>query len=560
MSDAVQPVLEISDLSLEFTAAQGGVRALDEVTLQVRPAEIVGLVGESGSGKSVTALCVMQLLAARSHSVTGGRIVLLGRDVLGAGGAQLARMRGAEAAMIFQEPMTSLNPVKRIVELMIEVIRRHRRVSRRAARSIAAELLADAQLSDVERVLRSYPFELSGGMRQRVLIAMAFSCRPKLLIADEPTTALDVTVQAQILDLVREMARKHATAVLFITHDLGVVRQLCSRMYVMQRGRIVESGETGAVLSNPAHAYTRSLLGALPELAEPMQFIATGDEAPTPSLQTADRRTGQVLLEVKNLTVCFDADRGRGKRTVVRDVSFEVREGETVSIIGESGCGKSTLARTVVGLIRPERGSVAYRPSAPTSQDAAGALRREVQMVFQDPRSSLNPRMRVWEIITEPLAVAERLGRAQLREHAQRLAAQVGLTPDQLHRYPDAFSGGQRQRIAIARALSTSPRLLVLDEPTSALDVSIQARILNLLLKLQYELGLSYLFISHDVPVVRHISHRVLVMQSGALVEQGEARQVLEHPRHPYTRQLMEAVPRVTSGRGRLGVHEEQIA
>jgi peptide/nickel transport system ATP-binding protein len=612
MPRALAPVVAVRDLTLEFPTYRGAVQALSGVRLEVGAGEIVGLVGESGCGKSVTAMSMLRLLPRKASRITAGSIVLLGRDVVAASERTLEDLRGKAASMVFQEPMTALNPTIRIGRQITGVIRRHEALSESEAAARAETLLTEMQVPDAGRVMRNYPFELSGGMRQRVLIAMAFACNPEVLIADEPTTALDVTVQAQVLALLRERAAARGTAVLFITHDLAVVAQLCSRVYVMYAGRVVEEGTTEAVLRRPLHPYTRALLGSLPEFAAPkLPLAAIGGSVPNlmqppegcrfrprcplaqrqchtlPPLAAPDAVGGHraacwfverlaheseplaargavvaaapaslaplVVLEGIEVRFPIGADwrgRPRGLVHALNGVDLEIRKGETLGVVGESGCGKSTLAQVIMGLQRPTRGRVVFDGVDLAAGGGAAALRRlrrRFQVVFQDPQASLDPRMRVWRVIAEPLVCAGQ-PRAGLRAQARALAEQVGLRPEQLDRYPHELSGGQRQRVAIARALSMEPDLLVLDEPTSALDVSVQAQILNLLMALQQQLGLTYLFISHNVSVVRHIADRVAVMYLGQVVELGAADEVLEQPRHPYTRTLLAAVPKLGDG------------
>ncbi len=605
------PVVAISDLTLEFATYRGSVRALDRVSLHVGQGEIVGLVGESGCGKSVTAMSVVRLLPPHATRITGGRIVLLGQDVLAASEEGLEDIRGRSASMVFQEPMNALNPTIRIGRQIAQVIRRHEPVSEAEASARAERLLTEMQVPDARRVMRNYPFELSGGMRQRVLIAMAFSCNPKVLIADEPTTALDVTVQAQVLALLRERARERGISVLFITHDLAVVAQLCDRVYVMYAGKVVEEGTTDDVLRRPLHPYTRALLRSLPEFIEPKQKLASipgtvpnlmrppegcrfrprcdfahdaclrepalfgprdaghraacwlldeGIDEPAPSRaatpivpampRVATEAAAGRLLRLEDVHVRFPigADwlgRPHGYVHALNGVDLEVRRGETLGIVGESGCGKSTLGQVAMGLLEPSAGRVVFDGVDLWSLDPAGLrrLRRRFQVVFQDPQSSLDPRMPVWKVIAEPFMVGQRHPRSWLKRQAARLGERVGLRTDQLDRYAHEFSGGQRQRIAIARALALEPDLIVLDEPTSALDVSVQAQILNLLMELQQRLGLTYLFVSHNVSVIRHIADRVAVMYLGQVVEEGPATALLGNPAHPYTRALLSAVP-----------------
>ena len=551
-----QPRLSISHLSLAFVGFDSTVAALKDVSITVAAGEIVGLVGESGSGKSVTAMSILKLLPDAKTAYQGA-ISVLGHDVLTASSRELQAMRGGEVAMIFQEPMTALNPVLRAGQQITDVILRHRDMSRAAAETLALGLLKDLHISDPARVMQSYPHELSGGMRQRVMIAMAFSCQPKLIIADEPTTALDVTVQAQILSLLKERAGATRTSVLLISHDLAVVARLCDRVYVMYRGEIVEQGATADVIRRPQHAYTRALLNALPEGKAPKSRLETvaatmrGETAaPVSAIQRSTPTTGGVLFEAQHVTVRYPRGfdvlgRVTGLHTAVDDVSLHLAEGETLSLVGESGSGKTSFAQTLVGLAS-FTGRLIYKGRDLAAQDAA--TRREIQIVFQDPQSSLDPRWPAWRIVTEPLTVAGVKNKADLREQSAALFRSVGLDPASMDRLPHAFSGGQRQRLAIARAFSVQPRLLVLDEPTSALDVSVQAQILNLLLDLQDQHGLSYLFISHNVSVVRHISDRVAVMHEGKVVEEGTASDVLNYPQHAYTRTLMEAVPTLAAG------------
>ncbi len=548
-------VVRIEGLSVAFSGQEPPVEALRNISLRIDAGEIIGLVGESGSGKSVTALTLLQLLPPSKIRIGAhATIDVLGHDVLKMEDRALRDVRGGEVGMIFQEPMTALNPVLRIRKQMMDVVRRHKRMGAAESRDLCLGLLRDMKIADPERVFDAYPHELSGGLRQRVMIAMAFSCRPRLIIADEPTTALDVTVQAQILDLLKERARATRTAVLLISHDLAVVAQLCDRVYVMYRGEIVEEGSTGEVIGKPRHAYTRALLNAVPEGKPWRSRLATVADA-TKAAEAPSMRPASVsprveahkpLLELSEVTVQYPSQfdmlgRAVGFNTAVDCVSLTVNEGETVSLVGESGSGKTSLANALVGLVPLAAGRVLYRGQELGALDAA--TRREIQFVFQDPQSSLDPRWPMWRIVTEPLTVGRRVTRKELRDAAAALCDMVGLDPHTMDRLPHEFSGGQRQRVAIARALSVRPRLLLLDEPTSALDVSIQATILNLLLDLQAAEGLAYLFISHNVTVVRHISDRVAVMHQGRIIETGRAEQVLTAPTQAYSRTLMDAVP-----------------
>ncbi|NKB44456.1 MAG: dipeptide ABC transporter ATP-binding protein [Alphaproteobacteria bacterium] len=553
----VKPVVRIDDLRLEFLSQAGAFEALKGISLEIGEGEIVGVVGESGSGKSVTAMNLLQLLPRTKINVPTGTISVLEHDVRAMDEKQLQHIRGGEVSMIFQEPMTALNPVLRVKDQIDDVILRHKDVTPEEAEEMSLKLLADTKITDPRRVYESFPHELSGGMRQRVMIAMAFSCSPKLIVADEPTTALDVTVQAQILALLKERAQTTGTSVLLITHDLAVVAQLCDRVYVMYKGEFVEKGATKDVIGDPQHVYTRALLNSLPEGKAPKSRLATvaaamiegntGDVIDEPIEQvTRVARTGDTILQIQNAVVRYPKEYNLFGRpitfhTAVDHVSVEIKEGETLALVGESGCGKTSLANAVVGLNRLADGEILYRGKNILDHDPE--TRREIQIVFQDPQSSLDPRWPVWRIMTEPLTVGKSPTKAELRDQAASLCEMVGLEPNQIDRLPHEFSGGQRQRIAVGRALSVRPKLLVLDEPTSALDVSVQAQILNLLLDLQDEHGLTYLFISHDVAVVRHIADKVAVMYQSKVVEAGDSEQVLTAPTHEYTRTLMNAVP-----------------
>ncbi len=536
------PALVIEGLALRFVGHDAVHDALRGVSLSVGAGEIVGVAGESGSGKSITALSVLRLLPPQAQ-LKAARLEVFGRDILSLPAPDLQDVRGAQVAIVFQEPMTALNPVLRIGVQMCDVLLRHTAMTPAEAKALSLDLLRDMKIDDPERVFAAYPHELSGGMRQRVMIAMAFSCRPRLIIADEPTTALDVTVQAQILNLLRARAKATGTAVLLISHDLGVIAQLCDRLYVMHRGEVVEHGPARAVLRGPQHPYTRQLLNALPDGKPPRARLATND-VPAAAARTI-ARDKDPLLKIENVSIRYPARRdvlGRAISftTAVDNVSLDIHDGETVSLVGESGCGKTSLATAVVGLTPLASGRIVHCGS-----EGSDAWRRNVQIVFQDPQGSLDPRWPVWKIITEPVATAGGVTGSELRDRAADLCRRVGLDATMLDRRPHEFSGGQRQRLAIARALSAEPKLLILDEPTSALDVSIQAQILNLLLDLQDEKGLTYLFISHNVAVVRHLSDRVAVMKGGRILEMGETAHVFDAPSHPYTRELIAAVPTV---------------
>jgi len=525
------PLLAIDHLSVRFAGQRQPVDAVVDVSLRLDRNETVALVGESGSGKSVTALSIMQLLPYPTASHPSGSIVFDGTEMMAATPAVLQKIRGDRISMIFQEPMTSLNPLHVVEKQIGETLLLHKGYSREKSRQRILELLDLVGIKNPEQRLQSYPHQLSGGQRQRIMIAMALANEPDILIADEPTTALDVTVQAQILELLESLQQRFHMAVLLITHDLGIVERVADRVYVMQEGKIVENSSTAELFSNPQHEYTRALLSAEPG----DQVLTVADDAP-------------LLLEVQDLRVWFPVKRGLWRRTVshikaVDGASFKLQSGHTLGIVGESGSGKTTLALAVLRLLE-SRGRILFEGQSIDTQPARAlrSLRQKMQIVFQDPFGSLNPRMSIQRIIEEGL-LAHGLG-ANSTEREQRIIQvleDVDMDPEIRHRYPHEFSGGQRQRIAIARALVLKPALMILDEPTSALDRSVQAQILGLLKRLQREYALSYIFISHDLKVVRSISHSLLVMWRGEVVEQGEARAIFTNPEHDYTRSLLQA-------------------
>ncbi|MBR0683154.1 ABC transporter ATP-binding protein [Roseomonas eburnea] len=517
---------------LTVALPEGGDRphAVEDITLSVNPGEIVCVVGESGSGKSITANAVMGLLP-KGLPVKSGRIAFEGQDLLPLSPEAMRRLRGARLAMIFQEPMTALNPVMRVGDQIAEAMRVHG-AGRDAAKRVP-ELLAAVNLPDPAATARSYPFRLSGGQRQRVMIAMALALEPSLLIADEPTTALDVTTQMQILRLVREIQSRRGTGVMFITHDFGVVAEIADRVAVMQKGRIVEQGPASEVLNNPRHDYTRALIAAVPH----------GN--PAAPQQAAP---GPLVLETKGVEKTYRRPGGWfGAKPVVKavhDADFVLRKGETLGLVGESGSGKSTLARCVVRLVEPEKGEIIFEGEdlRPLSRGDWKPYRKKIQMVFQDPFASLNPRRTVGDIIAEG-PVTHGVERVDALARARELLRLVQLDPGAMDRYPHEFSGGQRQRIGIARALAMEPELLIADEPVSALDVSVQAQVLALLADIRERLGLTMLFITHDLRVAAQVCDRIAVMQRGAIVEQGPTREVFGNPKHLYTRQLLDSIP-----------------
>jgi len=555
-------VLTVDNLSVSFQHERERIRAVNDLSLTVRQGETLAIVGESGSGKSVTSLALMRLIEQGGGTIDSGSIWLRRRnqqrvDLTTLSSGQMREIRGADMAMIFQEPMTSLNPVFPIGEQIAEPVRLHQGKDHRQAMIEAQRMLDLVRIPEAKNILTRYPHQLSGGMRQRVMIAMALSCRPALLIADEPTTALDVTIQAQILQLIRVLQKEMQMGVIFITHDMGVVAEMADRVQVMYRGDVVETGEVGTLFNAPKQPYTRALLAAVPKLGAmtgrplPQKFPLVGEEESEIVLpQDTVRSDGPPLLQVRDLVTRFDIRSGilnRVTRRVhaVEKVSFDLRRGETLALVGESGCGKSTTGRSLLRLVESQGGTITFdgKRIDLLKGSALSHLRRDIQFIFQDPYASLDPRLTVGFSIMEPLLVH---GIATRREAEGRVAAlleRVGLLPEHAQRYPHEFSGGQRQRICIARALALNPKVVVADESVSALDVSIQAQIVNLMLDLQREYGIAFLFISHDMAVVERISHRVAVMYLGQIVEIGPRQAVFEHPQHPYTRKLMAAVP-----------------
>ncbi|MCJ8140847.1 ABC transporter ATP-binding protein [Falsirhodobacter halotolerans] len=553
------PVLSVRNLTTSFKTYEGWKTVVRDVSFDVMPGETVAVVGESGSGKSVTSLSILGLLEAGKSKVDGD-ILLNGRNLNGLPDAEMRNIRGNEIAMIFQEPMTSLNPVFTVGRQIGEVLTRHRNMSKAEVRAETLRLMERVRIPNAQGRIDEYPHQFSGGMRQRVMIAMALASRPKLLIADEPTTALDVTIQGQILDLIKELQAEQGMAVLFITHDMGVVAEIADRTVVMFRGDCVEAGPTDRIFADATHPYTRALLSAVPKLgsmtgqAWPLRFpkvdMATGVITPLPPVEDTVGPRSTPILSVRNLVTRFDVGGdllGRPTEAVhaVEGVSFDLFQGETLSLVGESGCGKSTTGRSILRLIEPRGGDVTLDGHDVRTLGPADLrrMRRAGQMIFQDPFSSLNPRMTVAQTVAEPLLhhriATPRTARVQVAE----LLDQVGLSPQMMDRYPHEFSGGQRQRIAIARVLGLNPKVIVADESVSALDVSIKAQVCNLLMDLQERLKIAYLFISHDMAVVERVSHRVAVMYMGEIVEIGPREAIFADPRHPYTKRLIAAVP-----------------
>lgn len=553
-----QPIAQIENLRVEFQTKDGPVVGVEDVSFSINSGETVCVVGESGSGKSVSSLSLMRLVEYGGGEIAGGRLIFNRKDDgemdLRAAGPDLMRtIRGNEIGMIFQEPMTALNPVFTVGRQLTEGLRVHKNLTKAQAEERALELLRQVRIPEPEKRLDQYPHELSGGMRQRVVIAIALACEPRLLIADEPTTALDVTIQAEILALMDRLKRETGTAVMFITHDMAVVAQMADRVVVMFRGNKVEEGTVEEIFENPQHPYTKALLAAVPKLGEmrgkaapePMKLLGTDqdDIKPIPG-------TNEPLLAVTGLTTRFPVTGGLLRRVVANvhaaeDISFTINKGQTLSLVGESGCGKSTVGRSLLRLVEPMSGQItlAGKEIMDMSPSELRASRLDMQMIFQDPFASLNPQMQLIDQVAEPMRNYGTATGKELTDRVEMLFDRVELPRSFLRRFPHELSGGQRQRVAIARALALNPKLIVADEAVSALDVSVQAQVVNLMMELQAELGLSYLFISHDMAVVERVSHYVGVMYLGRIVEMGPRAAVFENPQHAYTQALMKAVP-----------------
>ena len=576
-------LLEFKNLVTEFHTEGTSVKAVNDVSFSLNKGETIGIVGESGSGKSVTSLSAMRLIPNPPGIISGGEIIFHQKDgtttdLLKISEEQMRKFRGNEIAMIFQEPMTSLNPVFSCGNQVMEAIILHQKLNNKAAKSLTLELFEKVQLPDPERIYSAYPHQISGGQKQRVMIAMAMSCQPSVLIADEPTTALDVTVQKTILQLMQKLQTEQEMGILFITHDLGVIAELADKVVVMYKGKIVEQGSVWDIFNNPQHPYTKGLLACRPPLDKRYTFLPTVSDF----MQTDDKGNivdngvsvadftkklvisektriasqkalfaKEPVLTIKNLKTYFPIKGGffggiTGQVKAVDNVSFDVYPGETLGLVGESGCGKTTIGRTIIRLEEPTSGEMLYKGKDIAKMNAKElrAFRKEVQIIFQDPYSSLNPRMTIGNAIMEPMQVHGILANDNERKkRVEELLARVNLDPSHFYRYPHEFSGGQRQRIGIARALAVNPKFIICDESVSALDVSVQAQVLNLLNELKKEFGLTYIFISHDLSVVKYMSDRMVVMQEGKIEEMGDADQICNKPGTDYTKKLIDAIP-----------------
>ncbi len=576
-------LLEFKNLVTEFKTEGKSVKAVKGVSFTLNKGETIGIVGESGSGKSVTSLSAMRLIPNPPGEITGGEIIFHKNDgseidLLSISEEEMRSYRGNDIAMIFQEPMTSLNPVFTCGDQVVEAIILHQKVSKKEAKEITIKLFEEVQLPDPERIYSTYPHQISGGQKQRVMIAMAMSCQPSVLIADEPTTALDVTVQKTILELMQKLQKERDMGIMFITHDLGVIAELADKVVVMYKGDIVEQGNVWDIFTNPQHPYTKGLLACRPPLDKRYTFLPTVSDfmkvdengiiidngisvsefTKDLAIPDSDRKDKQEklfakepILQVTNLKTHFAIRNGffggvTGYVKAVDDVTFDVYPGETLGLVGESGCGKTTTGRTILRLEEPTDGQMIYKGNdiAKMNAEELRSFRKEVQIIFQDPYSSLNPRMTIGNAIMEPMQVHSILKNdEQRKKRVEELLERVSLDPSHFYRYPHEFSGGQRQRIGIARALAVNPKFIICDESVSALDVSVQAQVLNLLNELKEEFGLTYIFISHDLSVVKYMSDRMVVMQEGKIEEMGDADQIYNKPETPYTQKLIDAIP-----------------
>ena len=559
--------LEVKNLSVEFDVRGEPIKAVSDVSWNVKKGETLAIVGESGSGKSVSALAILKLIPDPPGKITSGSIFYEGEDIVKASDIKIRNIRGKNISMIFQEPMTSLNPLMTIGKQISETLDRHLNLSTKETYIKAKDILDLVQIPDSKRWLNGYPHEMSGGMRQRVMIAMALVCKPNILIADEPTTALDVTIQAQILGLIKKLQREIGMSVIFITHDMGVVAEVADRVVVMLRGKKVEEGNVNEIFHNPKHPYTKSLLSVVPKLGSmkgrplPAKFSnidikrSEGDDVvDTNNNELIDikdnvRRSNPPILEITNLTTRFSVKSGfgfsNGNVHAVEGIDLLLQQGETLGLVGESGCGKSTLGKSIMRLVEPTSGKIKIKGQdiISLSKKDMFPVRKDVQIVFQDPYSSLNPRYTAGKIVSEGMLLHKICKETEIPDKLIEIFEKVGLSEFHINNYPHEFSGGQRQRIGLARALALNPSIIIADEAVSALDVSIQAQVVNLMMELQEEYGLSYLFISHDMAVIERVCHRVAVMYLGEIVELGTRRQVFENPQHPYTKKLMKAVP-----------------
>ena len=548
MSDASSiPLLDIQHLSVDFVTRNGTVRAIDDISVAVGKGETLGIVGESGSGKSVTSYAVMRILD-RAGRIAGGSITYGGMPLHKAREKDMRDIRGREISMIFQNPRAALNPIRRIGQQVADVLVEHNQATRGNAREKAIDMLKAVKIRDPEKRYNAYPFELSGGMCQRVVIAIALACRPRLLIADEPTTGLDVTTQKAVMDLIVELTREYDMSTILITHDLGLAAAYCNRLVVMEKGKVIEANGSAELFHAPREAYTRQLLQATPHRDSHVRDLLPpamkADAMPLPE----EHHTGEPILTVSHLRKQFGKPGSDGSHVAVKDLSFQISEGESLGLVGESGCGKSTTSAMIMRLLDTSGGAIEFLgediASVPASKFAAHPLRGKLQMVFQDPTDSLNPRWSAAQSIGDPIRrLTPDVNRRDREQRVLEIAGLVGLPVHLLDRFPHQLSGGQKARVGIARAIALEPKLLILDEPTAALDVSVQAVVLNLLEDLKHRLGMSYLFISHDLNVVRLLCDRIMVMQNGEVVEEGDSGQLLDAPATDYTRTLLAAIP-----------------